>query len=48
MASRPTLEGGQAMKPETVGMSSAEFLTRIKQDAERYKRVVQQAGVKAE
>jgi tripartite-type tricarboxylate transporter receptor subunit TctC len=33
---------------ETVGMSSAEFLTRIKQDAERYKRVVQQAGVKAE
>jgi tripartite-type tricarboxylate transporter receptor subunit TctC len=33
---------------ETVGMSSAEFLTRIKQDAERYKRVVQQAGVKPE
>jgi tripartite-type tricarboxylate transporter receptor subunit TctC len=33
---------------ETVGMSSAEFLTRIKQDTERYKRVVQQAGVKAE
>jgi tripartite-type tricarboxylate transporter receptor subunit TctC len=33
---------------ETVGMSSADFLARIKQDAERYKRVVQQAGVKAE
>jgi tripartite-type tricarboxylate transporter receptor subunit TctC len=33
---------------ETVGMSSAEFLVRIKQDAERYKRVVQQAGVRAE
>jgi tripartite-type tricarboxylate transporter receptor subunit TctC len=33
---------------ETVGMSSAEFLTRIKQDAERYKRVVQQAGIKPE
>jgi tripartite-type tricarboxylate transporter receptor subunit TctC len=33
---------------ETVGMSSAEFLARIKHDAERYKRVVQQAGVKPE
>jgi tripartite-type tricarboxylate transporter receptor subunit TctC len=33
---------------ETVGMSSADFLARIKQDADRYKRVVQQAGVKAE
>jgi tripartite-type tricarboxylate transporter receptor subunit TctC len=31
---------------ETVGMSSAEFLARIKRDAERYKRVVQQSGVK--
>ena len=33
---------------ETAGMSSAEFLTRIKSDAERYKRVVQAANVKAE
>ena len=33
---------------ETVGMSSADFLARIKRDAERYKRVVQQAGVKPE
>ena len=33
---------------ETVGMSSAEFLTRIKSDADRYKRVVQQAGVRPE
>ena len=33
---------------EAVGMSPAEFLTRIKQDAERYGRVVQAAGVKAE
>jgi tripartite-type tricarboxylate transporter receptor subunit TctC len=33
---------------ETVGMSSADFLTRIKSDADRYKRVVQQAGVKPE
>ena len=33
---------------ETVGMSSADFLTRIKNDADRYKRVVQQAGVKPE
>jgi tripartite-type tricarboxylate transporter receptor subunit TctC len=31
---------------EAVGMSSAEFLARIKSDAERYKRVVQKAGVK--
>jgi len=31
---------------EAVGMTSAEFLTRIKNDAVRYKRVVQQAGVK--
>jgi tripartite-type tricarboxylate transporter receptor subunit TctC len=31
---------------EAVGMSSAEFLARIKADAERYKRVVQKAGVK--
>ena len=27
-------------------MSIAEFLARIKSDAERYKRVVRQAGVK--
>jgi tripartite-type tricarboxylate transporter receptor subunit TctC len=27
-------------------MSSAEFLARIKADAERYKRVVQKAGIK--
>jgi tripartite-type tricarboxylate transporter receptor subunit TctC len=33
---------------ETVGMSSADFLTRIKSDADRYKRVVQEAGVKPE
>ena len=31
---------------EAVGMSSKEFLARIKADAERYKRVVQKAGVK--
>jgi tripartite-type tricarboxylate transporter receptor subunit TctC len=31
---------------EAVGMTPAEFLTRIKADAERYKRVVQKAGVK--
>jgi tripartite-type tricarboxylate transporter receptor subunit TctC len=31
---------------EAVGMTPAEFLARIKQDAERYKRVVKQAGVK--
>ena len=31
---------------EAVGMTPAEFLTRIKSDAVRYKRVVQQAGVK--
>jgi tripartite-type tricarboxylate transporter receptor subunit TctC len=31
---------------EAVGMTPAEFLARIKADAERYKRVVQQAGVK--
>lgn len=33
---------------ETVGMSPSEFLARIKQDAERYKQVVQRAGVKPE
>ena len=33
---------------EAVGMSSAEFLTRIKRDAERYGRVVKAANVKAE
>ena len=31
---------------EAVGMAPAEFLARIKSDAVRYKRVVQQAGVK--
>ena len=31
---------------EAVGMSEQEFLARIKADAERYKRVVQKAGVK--
>jgi tripartite-type tricarboxylate transporter receptor subunit TctC len=31
---------------EAVGMTPAEFLSRIKADAERYKRVVQKAGVK--
>jgi tripartite-type tricarboxylate transporter receptor subunit TctC len=31
---------------EAVGMSPAEFLARIKADAERYRRVVKQAGVK--
>ena len=31
---------------EAVGMAPAEFLVRIKSDAVRYKRVVQQAGVK--
>jgi hypothetical protein len=29
-----------------MGMTQAEFLARIKSDAERYKRVVQKAGVK--
>jgi tripartite-type tricarboxylate transporter receptor subunit TctC len=33
---------------EAVGMSSAEFLARIKSDAERYGRVVKAANVKAE
>jgi tripartite-type tricarboxylate transporter receptor subunit TctC len=32
--------------PEAVGTSQQEFLARIKADAERYKRVVQKAGVK--
>jgi tripartite-type tricarboxylate transporter receptor subunit TctC len=31
---------------EAVGMTPAEFLARIKSDAERYKRVVEKAGVK--
>ena len=31
---------------EAVGMTQDEFLARIKADAERYKRVVQKAGVK--
>jgi tripartite-type tricarboxylate transporter receptor subunit TctC len=33
---------------ETVGMSSADFHARIKKDAERYKAIVQAAGVKPE
>ncbi len=33
---------------ETVGMSQADFLARIKKDAERYKKVVQAGGIKAE
>jgi tripartite-type tricarboxylate transporter receptor subunit TctC len=33
---------------ETVGMSSADFLARIRKDAERYKAVVQAAGIKPE
>jgi tripartite-type tricarboxylate transporter receptor subunit TctC len=33
---------------EALGMSSAEFLARIKQDAERYQRIVKAAGVKPE
>ncbi len=33
---------------ETVGMSSADFLARIKKDAERYKAVVKAAGIKPE
>jgi tripartite-type tricarboxylate transporter receptor subunit TctC len=33
---------------ETVGMSSADFHARIKKDAERYKAVVQAAGIKPE
>jgi tripartite-type tricarboxylate transporter receptor subunit TctC len=31
---------------EAIGMTPAEFLARIKSDAERYKRVIQKAGVK--
>jgi tripartite-type tricarboxylate transporter receptor subunit TctC len=31
---------------EAIGMTPAEFLVRIKADAERYKRVVQKAGIK--
>jgi tripartite-type tricarboxylate transporter receptor subunit TctC len=31
---------------EAIGMTPAEFLARIKADAERYKRVVQKAGIK--
>ena len=33
---------------ETFGMSSADFLARIKKDAERYSVVVKAAGVKPE
>jgi tripartite-type tricarboxylate transporter receptor subunit TctC len=33
---------------ETAGMTSAEFVARIKREADRYKQVVQQAGVKAD
>ena len=42
---RRFVESGGA---EAVGMSSADFLTRIKADAVRYGRVVKAAGVKAE
>jgi tripartite-type tricarboxylate transporter receptor subunit TctC len=31
---------------EAIGMTPAEFLARIKNDAVRYRRVVEQAGVK--
>ena len=40
---RRFVESGGA---EAIGMTPAEFLARIKSDAERYKRVVQKAGVK--
>jgi len=39
------IEAGGA---EAVGMSSAEFLARIKQDGERYRRVIKAANVKPE
>ena len=38
----------EAAGAEAVGMSPAEFSARIKQDAERYQRVVKAAGVKPE
>src|SRR5918992_3556827 len=50
---RKTLEAPEVQKrfiesggAEAVGTTPAEFLARIKADAERYKRVVQKAGVK--
>jgi tripartite-type tricarboxylate transporter receptor subunit TctC len=49
---RKTLESPDVKKrfvdtgAEAIGMTPAEFLARIKNDAQRYKRVVQQAGVK--
>ena len=50
---RQTLNSAEVQKrfvesggAEAVGMAPAEFLARIKSDAVRYKRVVQQAGVK--
>ena len=39
------IEAGGA---EAVGMSSAEFLARIKQDGERYRRIIKAANVKPE
>ena len=52
---RRTLEQPEVQKrfvetagAEAIGMSSAEFLARIKSDAERYRRVVKAAGVKPE
>jgi len=38
----------EAAGAETVGMSPADFLARIKQDAQRYRKVVKAAGVKPE
>jgi tripartite-type tricarboxylate transporter receptor subunit TctC len=50
---RKTLEIAEVRKrfvesggAEAVGMTPAEFIARIKADAERYKRVIQKAGVK--
>jgi tripartite-type tricarboxylate transporter receptor subunit TctC len=43
VAARCCWESGGA---EAVGMTPAQFLARIKSDAERYKRVIQKAGVK--
>jgi tripartite-type tricarboxylate transporter receptor subunit TctC len=52
---RKTLEAPEVQKrfveaagAEAIGMSSADFLARIKKDAERYGRVVKAANVKAE
>ena len=51
---RRTLDSADVQKrfadtgSETVGMSSADFLARIKKDAERYKAIVKAAGIKPE